>query len=111
MSTIHERRRGKLTENKLRRFKDPDGVLTTHFQGRSYALTPEGEFVPLMLRHMRSEHWQQLFWLQPRVVVIEGREYKSLCTICRQAFECLRRKEDYKFECTASGTTLDLEAT
>jgi len=110
MSTIHERRRGKLVENKLRRFADPDGVLMKHFQGRSYALTPEGEFVPLMLRHMHTDHWRQLFWLQPRLVVIDGREYRSLCTICRRAFECLPHKDERKFECDASATTLDLEA-
>ena len=99
----------KIEVTKIPTYKDRGEDLRSLFGDKSHAVTQEGHFVPIIPRHMTKENWRDLFWLQPVEVVIHGRRYKSLCSLCALALDCVRKESAYDFECRASSQTLDLK--
>ena len=109
------RQREKLAHNRLRIYDDEAGRLRRLYADKSYALTRcwgnedrEG-LVFLINRHMTSELWRQLYWLDPHLVVIDGRPYRSLCSLCMERFLCAGKANGAAFECVTQPKMLELE--
>lgn len=71
---------------------------------KCFAILNHGsEMVPIMPRHMKSNDWRSIFWLQPKRVVINGSAFSSLCDACMNAIPCLQngRGHDPTFQCKA----------
>jgi len=109
------RQKQKLKDNRLRIYADEDGHIRDLFKDKSYALTRcwgledrEG-LVFLVLRHMTPELWRQLYWLDPHLVVINGRRYRSLCSLCMERFICANKAKGAGFECATKSELLELK--
>lgn len=103
------RRRKKLAKGVMRVFRDGVEERERLFADKSYAITREGYFVPFIPRHMTTDNWRELFWLQPRKLVIQGQVFKSLCSVCVNALDCLREKGSRKFDCKITPKTMTVE--
>jgi hypothetical protein len=101
-------------------FKDKAARMVSESKLRVYETNPELEalfadkdfaiadgFIPIMPRHMTADNWRHLFWHQPTLVVIKGRRYPDLCSICVDALKCVRK--DAAFECKVTSKRLMLE--
>ena len=107
--SFESKRQEKMQKGKMRVVAgDVDGLFKL-FADKSYAVTKEGHFVPLIPRHMTNENWRELFWLQPRKVLIHGQVYKSMCSICMSALECMKLKHNWDFECVATTKTMTVD--
>lgn len=96
-------------KGKMRVVKRGADELVTQFADKSYAVIKGGHFVPLVPRHMSHENWQELFWLGTQKVVVNGQAYKSLCSICMNALECMLRKDQFDFRCVCSPKTITID--
>lgn len=104
---------------KFRRMKvvdDNDGSLRLLFADKSYALVRShvvSGFVHIIPRHMTDDNWRELFWLGIDELVLHGRKYKDLCSVCTMAMTCVNRGVGIRptFECEASAETIDIEKT
>lgn len=94
----------KLKENRLRAYKDVDELKGMF---RNYAVSKMG-VTPLIPRHMTPELWRQLYWLDPHLVVVHGREYRSLCSLCLDKFLCAGKVGQATFECQTNADKLEL---
>lgn len=95
----------KLKDNRLRVYKDVDGLRPML---KSYAVSEHG-LTPLIIRHMTAELWRQLYWLDPGLIVIDGREYRSLCSLCLNKFMCAGKVGQVSFECRTQPEILELK--
>jgi hypothetical protein len=104
--TFDAKKASKKAETKLRLYEATPELLAL-FEDKSFAITEDDAFVPLIPRHMTSDNWRDLFWHQPTLVVVKGRQYPSLCSMCLYALKCVRKPAS--FECKATAKRLMLE--
>jgi hypothetical protein len=111
MKVSFSTRKEHLKNSRLRLYPDTD-ELRRLFAGKSYAVVAYGKsevkkkrwFVPIIPRHMDSLLWRQIFWHDPVCVVIKGREYKSLCSMCSNIMLCLKQPQ-FNFICKFNAKT------
>ena len=100
-----DKRARMLADAKLRVY-ETNTKLEALFADKSFALV-DGNFIPIMPRHMTTDNWRELFWHQPSLVVIKGRRYPELCSLCVDALGCVRK--DAAFECKTTAKRLMLK--
>lgn len=104
--TFETKKASKKAESKLRLYEATPELLAL-FEDKSFAITEDDAFVPIIPRHMSTDNWRDLFWHQPTLVVVKGSQYPSLCAMCLNALKCVRKSAS--FECKTSAKRLILE--
>jgi hypothetical protein len=109
MKRFDDKREEELQNSKLRVFTNPTEEMVKLFSDKSYAIirNPDGAFVPLIPRHMSKENWRHLFWHDPKILVINGKRFRDICSVCRHSLACIGRGKNhsYNFDCKATPET------